>query len=69
MDKDKRLITYRDLVELKEIFLCGIRQVIKFSKPNKWLKSKDVNMILIFFAGVKEYFENKEKRYVSEYCD
>lgn len=52
MDKDKRLITYRDLVELKEIMLCGIRQLIKFRKRNKWFKSKNVNMILRVIAGV-----------------
>lgn len=61
MEREDRVITYRDLVVTRELLLAEIRQLSKEQTTKKWLKSKDVRKILGISAGKLQTMRNNNE--------
>lgn len=61
MEREDRFITYRDLVEFRELLLSEFRQLSRTSTTKKWLKSKDVRKILGISAGKLQTMRNNNE--------
>lgn len=58
MDSENRLITYRDLIAVRDAILAEIKQINKGQPAKKWIKSKDVRKLLNISAGTLQTMRN-----------